>query len=497
MNEAIVVGSGPNGLVAAITLARAGLDVVVLEANREPGGAVRSRELTRPGFVHDLGAGFFPFSHVSPALVALDLEQAGLRWCRAEIDSAHPGKDGSCGAISADLEATVRGLGVDGARWRSVATWFARVREHLVRVLLAPPVPLMDALALGPVTLAKFARIGLSSGRGLSERLFATEAARRILPGLALHTDIAPADRCGAAVGFMLAALAGTSGNWIPVGGAGAITAALLRRLDEAGGSIRTGVHVEQILVRSGRGVGVRTASGEELRARVIVADVAAPTLYLRMLPEDSVPSRIRRKMRQFRHGFGTFKMDWALAKAVPWQSEACTRAAVVHAGDSNDDLERFVREVRAGVLPEHPYLVIGQQSLADPTRAPAGQHTLWAYSRVPSALPWTSERERFADRIEARIEELAPGFREVILARHVTAPPDLAATNENLIGGDLGGGSAQLHNQLFLRPVFPYYRYRTPVRGLYLGSSYAHPGAGVHGACGLNAAKAALRDLG
>jgi phytoene dehydrogenase-like protein len=190
--------------------------------------------------------------------------------------------------------------------------------------------------------------------------------------------------------------------------------------------------------------------------------------------------------------------MDWALDGPVPWSHEDAARAAVVHAGDSLDDLSRFTREVRAGQLPGHPYLVVGQQSLVDPTRAPAGRHTLWAYSRVPSRLDggWDAAKERFADRIEERIEGLAPGFRKRILARAVWAPGDLETMDENLVGGDLGGGSAAIRHQLFFRPVFPWFRYRTPVAGLYLGSSYAHPGAGVHGACGANAAGAVLRDL-
>jgi len=203
--------------------------------------------------------------------------------------------------------------------------------------------------------------------------------------------------------------------------------------------------------------------------------------------------------MKRFPQGWGTFKVDWALSGPVPWQVEAARESAVVHAGESVDDLARFTREVRSGKLPERPYLVVGQQTLADPTRAPAGKHTLYCYSHVPAQVDggWATAREAFADRVEARIEELAPGFRATILGRHILSPPDLEAMNANLAGGDLGGGSNAWHRQLLFRPLFPYFRYRMPVEGLYLCSSYAHPGAGVHGMCGANAALIAARDAG
>lgn len=494
MLDAIVIGSGPNGLVAATYLARAGLSVQVLEANTEPGGAVRSRELTLPGFVHDLGAAFFPFAKASPALRGLDLEGAGLEWRLAELESAHPALDGTCASLTRDLDALDRCFAGDGPKWRKVARWAAEVRDDLLGVLLAPPIPIGASWRFGVPNLARLAEVGLSSGRGFSERRFRSEAARRVLPGLALHTDVGPDDDFGAAVGFMLAALASCDGFAVPKGGTSAITRAMITRLREAGGEITTGQRVERLLVRRGRVHGVRTADGD-LEARLVVADVAAPRLFLELLPESELPSMVVGAMRRFRHGFGTFKVDWALDGPVPWSHPDCARAAVVHAGESNDDLTRFVKQVRAGELPDRPYLVIGQQSLADSTRAPAGQHTLWCYTRVPSHRPWTSEREAFADAVEERIEGLAPGFRGRILARHVSAPPDLEATNENLIGGDLGGGSAQIEQQLIFRPMFPYFRYRTPIEGLYLGSSYAHPGAGVHGMCGYNAALAALAD--
>jgi phytoene dehydrogenase-like protein len=232
---------------------------------------------------------------------------------------------------------------------------------------------------------------------------------------------------------------------------------------------------------------------------RAVVADTDAVALLTRLIDPEHIPGRVLERMRVFPRGWGTFKVDWALSGAVPWTVEEATRAAVVHAGDGIDDLARFTRQVRAGELPDNPYLVIGQQSLADPSRAPAGRHTLWAYSRVPSRPSggWKAHADAFADCVERRIEGLAPGFRRRVLARRIVAPPDLEAMDENLVGGDLGGGSNAWHRQLLWRPVFPYFRYRMPVGGVYLASSYAHPGAGVHGMCGYNAAAFVLRDVG
>ncbi|HEY4103782.1 MAG TPA: NAD(P)/FAD-dependent oxidoreductase, partial [Polyangiaceae bacterium] len=265
-------------------------------------------------------------------------------------------------------------------------------------------------------------------------------------------------------------------------------------------GRLRLGATVTRVIVSNGRATAVELEGGEEVRARLaVLADTAAPTLFLKLLEAAHVPSWLRRKMRKFKQGFGTFKVDFALSAAAPWTEPTAHESAVVHACEGLEDLARFTREVRQGKIPEQPYLVIGQQSLADATRAPEGQHTLYCYSRVPSTPEggWAAQREAFADSVTARIEGLAPGFSKFILARHISAPPDLEAMNANLIGGDLGGGTNAWHQQLLFRPVFPYFRYRTPVKGLYLCSSYAHPGAGVHGMCGYDAALIAASDLG
>ena len=498
--DAIVIGAGPNGLVAGCVLAGAGLEVLVLEANDRAGGAVASEAATRPGFVHDVGAGFFPWGRLSPALAALPLDRHGLRWRWAEIESCHPAPDGSVASISRDDERTAAllGGGRDGDRWRRVASWYRPIEPRLVDLLLGDVLRVTPAARLGPAHLARVARVFLSSCRGLGERWFAREPARRMIPGLALHVDVGPDDRFGAGLGFMLAMTAATQGFSVPEGGAGRLAAALVRCLEERGGRLRLGARVERVVMRDGRARAVRIVGGEEIETRLVLADTDVAELLLRMVGRDHLPRWTTGFLARYPRGWGTFKVDWALGGPVPWLAEPARRSAVVHAGDSVDDLTRFTREVRAGDLPRHPYLVIGQQSLADPSRAPAGSHTLWAYTRVPSKVSgdWASQAEAMADRIETRIEGLAPGFRALVLGRRIVTPEGLEAMDRNLVGGDLGGGSNAWHRQLVFRPLFPWFRYRMPVAGLYLCSSYAHPGAGVHGMCGHNAAARALRDL-
>ncbi|MGH7508496.1 MAG: phytoene desaturase family protein [Gemmatimonadales bacterium] len=499
--DAVIVGSGPNGLVAGCMLARAGMDVLVLEAHEtRPGGAVGSEEATRPGFVHDVGAGFFPWGALSPAFRSLPLAEHGLRWRWASFESCHPAPDGSYACIARDHDRTAAHFGSpkDGERWRSIATWYGSIEPPLIDLLLRTFPALGPAARLGPAHLARLAAVFLSSGRALAERWFVSSAARRVLPGLALHGDVGPDDRFGAAFGFMLGMTATTGGYAVPEGGAQSMTDSLVGCLRSHGGRLRLGARVARVLVRGGRAFAVRLSHGEEIRARVVLADTDVAALLLDLVGPEHVPARVAEFMRRYPRGWGTFKVDWALDGPVPWSVEPARASAVVHAGDSLEDLSRFTEQVRSGALPDHPYLVIGQQSLVDPTRAPPGGHTLWAYTRVPSVIEggWAARAEQLGDRIDARIEGLAPGFRGRILERRVVPPDQLQAMDANLVGGDLTGGSSAWNRQLMFRPVFPYFRYLMPVKALYLCSSYAHPGPGAHGMCGLNAAERVLEDL-
>jgi len=501
--DVVVIGSGPNGLVAACMLAKNGFRVLVIEQNtRRPGGALASEELTEPGFVHDVGAAFFPFAKSSPAFIELDLESVGLRWANARFESCHPALDGSCAAISRDLELSSSHFGSprDGDRWRRLCDFHARVEPRLFDLLLSPFPPLGTLFKWNPLDLARVASLFATSSGRLASRLFRTDAAQRVLPSVAMHVLVGPKDWFGAGLAYMLGLTASTGGYAVPIGGAQRITDSLITVLERHGGRLRLGSKAVRVLVKGRRAHGVQLSDGTHIEAReAVVADTAAPTLLLDLVERSHIPSSALRKMQRFEYGPGTVKVDWALSAPVPWTVPAARESAVVHTGENLDDLSRFTAEVRAGKLPEQPYLVIGQQSLVDATRAPRGAHTLYCYSRVPSIIEpgWSAKKEAYADTIQARIEALAPGFGQTILSRSVCSPPDLEAVNPNLVGGDLGGGSNAWNHQLLFRPMFPYFRHRMPVGRLYLASSYAHPGAGVHGMCGYNAARILLRDLG
>jgi phytoene dehydrogenase-like protein len=463
--------------------------------------ACGSDEGTLPGFVHDVGAAFFPFGKASPAFVDLDLVGHGLKWCNAPIESAFPAPDGSNAILSRDLDVMAANFGDprDGERFAKICRWHQKVESKIFDAMLRPLVPIGAALRLLPFDILRLAWTFTTSGAGLARRWFNSEPARRVIPGLALHTDVGPNDTFGSGIGYMLAVTATTGGYAVPVGGAQAITDTLVRMLETHGGSLRLGARVTKIEVEGKRARGVVLEDGTRIRAkRAVVANTSVPALFGKLVESSALPGRIVRRSQKFAQGWGTFKMDWALDGPVPWAVQECADAAVVHAGDSLADLTAFTQQARAGQLPDNPYLVIGQQSRFDRSRAPEGHDTLWAYSRVPSASPkgWAQDAELYADRIEARIDGLAPGFRDRVKARRIVAPPDLEKMDANLRGGDLGGGSNAWHRQLIFRPIFPYFRHRTPIRGLYMSSSYTHPGAGVHGMCGWDAAQMVLQDL-
>jgi phytoene dehydrogenase-like protein len=497
-HDAIIIGSGPNGLTAAATLAKAGLSCVLFEAQPDIGGAAATRALTEPGFLHDVGGAFFPFGPVSPGFLAHDLTGAGLRWRYAPVDSAHLAANGEAAILSRDLGRTVRDLGADGEVFAALARWRIRLGETFDRLTLDPLPLLAVGAKLDLASLARFAELTLSSSAGYGQRKFSTPTAQRVIADLCLHADIGPSDPCGAVLGGVLALLAMSGGFPVAEGGAGTITAALARRYAEAGGILHTSQRVTRVLVRQGKVMGVRLSDGSEVEAPLVMADVSTARLAFDLVGPEDLPAHLRSAFRRARRVWGTFKMDWALDGPVPWRAEGAREANVVHVADSLEGLQAFTDTVRSGDLPEDPYLVVGQQSLADPTRAPPGKHVLYAYTHVPTSPAggsWLALRDAFADRIERWIETQAPGFRALIRARHIAAPPDLEAGNANLVGGDLGGGSSRIDNLLFFRPAFPYFRYRMGIEGLYLCSSFAHPGAGVHGACGYNAARVALRQ--
>jgi phytoene dehydrogenase-like protein len=498
--DVVVIGAGPNGLFAAARLARAGLSVLVLEALDRPGGALWTVQSTLPGFLHDVGAGFVAF-HDSPAFQGTRLSERGLSFVTSDYESAHPAPDGTCAAVSRDLERGAATFGPDAPRWRELFALHARQDQALVALLGTIPqvaplwrIGVRDGLAL-------LAACATSSG-SFARRNFSTEAARRVFPAMGLHVDVGPDDAFGMPLCWMLTMRATTAGFAVPVGGAASITRALLQDLEAHGGRIELSAPVERIVVQRGRAVGVSLQGGRRVDVRHgVLADTTAASLYLELLEPAQVPSYVTRAMRRFPQGWGTFKLDLALSGPVPWLAEPARRSSVVHVGDSVDDLARFTAQVRDGQLPDRPYLVVGQHTLCDPSRAPAGQHTLYLYTHAPSSPDthrypggWPVWRERLADQIIARIEELAPGFSALVLQRAIQDPSDLQArASRNVVGGDLGGGSNAWHRQFVFRPVFPYFRYRTPVRNVLLCSSYAHPGAGIHGMCGWNAAGIAL----
>ncbi len=512
--DAVVIGAGPNGLVAANVLADAGWSVLVLEAQPDIGGAVRSDRELHPDFIHDTFSAFYPLGAASPVIKRLHLEEHGLTWARAPAVLGNPLPDGSWALLYDDVADTAAALELfapgDGDQWTEMYDDWQRIGSSLVDALMSPFPPVRGGLR----TLAKLRGVGglsyvrmlLEPARQLAEVRFRSEQARLLLAGNAGHSDI-PLDATGSGLMALLLAMLGqTVGFPVPVGGAGELSHALGRRLQSTGGEIRCESHVDKISVQGGRARGVRLRSGETVRAgRAVLADVSAPVLYGGLVDWADLPARTRRSMTRFDLDPGTIKVDWALDRPVPWASPPDRMPGTVHIADSTDQLVTSLQQLSAHAVPAQPFLLIGQMTTTDPTRSPAGTESMWAYTHVPQDVhsdagddgitgSWDhNDAERMADRMQRRIEQYAPDFASCVVSRRILAPPDLEDRDESLVGGAINGGTAEIHQQLVFRPIPGSGRAGTPVRGLFLASASAHPGGGVHGAPGNNAARAAL----
>ncbi|MFD6888121.1 phytoene desaturase family protein [Streptomyces sp. NPDC059957] len=518
MPDAVVIGAGPNGLVAANLLVDAGWTVEVLEAQEEPGGAVRSDRGVHPDYVSDVFSAFYPLAAASPVLARLDLAAEGLRWSHAPSVLAHPLLDRRCAVLERRVQDTCAGLArfapSDGESWQDMYRTWSRIGPDLVQALFTPFPPVRSGLrvavklrASGGLRLARQLALPV---RRLGEEEFAGEGGRLLLAGNALHADLAPEAAGSGGFGWMMSMLAQSHGFPVPVGGAGALTDALVSRLRSRGGVLRCGERVASVVVRGGTAVGVRTAGGETVDARrAVLADTSAPALYRDLVGEEHLPSSLLRDLERFQWDFATFKVDWALTGTVPWSAPRAAGAGTVHVADGVNGLTRFASQIAMGHVPDQPFALFGQMTTADPTRSPAGTESAWAYTHLPQHITadagpdgitgtWdTREQEAMADRIEAQVERFAPGFRALIGARRILSPTTLQSMNENLRGGAINNGTTALHQQLIFRPTPGTGRPETPVKNLYLASAAAHPGGGVHGAPGANAARAALRSRG
>jgi phytoene dehydrogenase-like protein len=467
--DAVVVGSGPNGLAAAVTLAQAGLRVLVVEARDSVGGGTRSAELTLPGFVHDVCSAVHPLGVLSPFFRTLPLSDHGLRWIHAPISLAHPLDDGSAGLLELSPTATGASLGADARAWSKLVEPFLHRPHALFRELLSPL-----AWPADPWSLARFGWLGVRSANRLACERFRSARARALFAGCAAHSILPLSHALTAAVGLVFA-ISGHVATWpVAQGGSHAITRALASYLLSLGGEIRLATPV---------------ASLRELpRARAYLLDLAPRQLL--ELAGDRLPAGYRRRLGRYRYGPAVFKLDWALAGPIPWRAPGCERASTVHLGGELEEVAEAESASWRGRLPEKPFVLVAQQSLFDPTRAPAGRHTGYAYCHVPHACPVD-----MTARIEAQIERFAPGFRDLILARHARAPADIERDNPSSIGGAIAGGSADLF-QLFTRPVARLDPYSTPDPALFLCSHATPPGGGVHGMCGHHAARSVLQRL-
>jgi len=467
--DAVVVGSGPNGLAAAIVMAQAGRSVLLIEARETIGGGCRSAELTLPGFVHDVCSAIHPLGLGSPFFKTLPLADHGLEWIHPPAPVAHPLDDGTAVVVERSIEETAAGLGPDAAAYRRLMGPLAAEWDTLAPELLAPL-----HLPRSPLAMARFGLKAIRSARGFAQARFQGDRARAVFAGIAGHAILPLEQTATAAIGLVLGVLTHAVGWPLPRGGSRRIAEALAAHLRSLGGEIRTGSPVESLDALP--------------PARAVLCDVTPRQLL--KIAGDRLVGRYRRRLESYRYGPAAFKLDFALAGSIPWKAAECARAATVHLGGTLDEIAASEAAVARGEHPERPFVLLVQPSPFDASRAPVGRHTAWAYCHVPNGSTFDMRA-----RIEAQIERFAPGFRDLVLARSVLTPARLQDMNANYVGGDINGGAQDL-GQMFTRPVARRVPYSTPVRGLYICSSSTPPGGGVHGMCGYHAARAALKEM-
>jgi phytoene dehydrogenase-like protein len=499
--DAVVIGAGPNGLVAATLLARAGWSVELLERRPVAGGAVGSVTTDR-GYVHDWGSAFYGVLHTSPVLRQLALDRR-VAWAHTDVpvaavwDVARP-----AAVMRRTPDATAAGLGSDAAAWLATCAWWERLGAPLFDAMMGPvgaPRPLAKVLTrTTPRELVPTARTLVEPVEDWVRQQYAEDEARMLFASNATHADIGVDSPGSTPAAFLLAMAAQMHGMPVPVGGAQALAAGLVEAAEEAGVVLRTGVDVTGVVVRGGRAVGVTCADGTGVAARrAVVADVAPTTLARDLVGEEHLPAAWLDQLRRHRYTSGYFRVDLDLSAPAPWSDERLREAMVVHVTGDLDEIAMSQAQVRRGQVPELPQIILGQQDRADPTRVPPGAAGLWLECHCPAA-PKNAKRgweKRFADRMLARVEQHAPGLRELVVETTVTSPFDLQAIDPNLVGGDVGGGSASIDQMVVFRPVAGWSSYALPVGGLYMCGAASHPGGGVHGRCGRNAAATVLRD--
>jgi phytoene dehydrogenase-like protein len=468
--EAIVVGSGPNGLAAAISLARAGVSVRVLEAADVVGGGMRTEELTLPGYAHDVCSAIHPLGVASPFFRTVPLTELGVEWIESPAALAHPFDGGTAALLERSVEETGATLGDDARRYARIFGPLARSCDEIVPDILAPL-----GIPSHPVAFARFgAGAGLPAAT-LARLSFRGERARGFFAGMSAHSLLPLSQPATAAFGLMLGMLGHAVGWPFPRGGSQRLADALAAHLRSLGGEIETGRRVESL--------------AELGDAKAILLDVTPRQLVA--MTGDTLPERYRHRMEKFRYGPGVFKVDWALDGPIPWTAQECSRAATVHLGGTLEEIAASEREPWRGSVSDRPYVLLAQQSLFDASRVPEGKQSAWAYCHVPNASTLD-----MTERIESQVERFAPGFRDRIVARSTLGPAQLEAHNANLVGGDVNGGAADLR-QLFTRPVARRSPYTTPLPNVFICSASTPPGGGVHGMCGWHAARAALKHLG